>query len=53
MALSGSEAQASALAMIGRMGPIPGVDPTRDPAEKIRSRLNAADAIIRAAALAH
>ena len=51
MALSGSEAQASALAMIGRMGPISGVDPTRDPAEKIRSRLNAADAIIRAAAL--
>jgi hypothetical protein len=50
MALSGSEAQASALAIIGRMGPITGIDPTRDPAAKIRSRLNAADVIVRAAA---
>ena len=47
----GPEAQAAALALIGRAGPLPGIEPTDDPAVKIRSRLSAANATVRAAAL--
>ncbi len=50
MAQSGSEAQASALAIIGRLGPVASVDPSSALAPKIRSRLNVADSIVRAAA---
>ena len=47
----GPEAQAAALALIGRQGPLVGVEPRDDPAIKIRSRLSAANATVRAAAL--
>ena len=47
----GPEAQAAALALIGRQGPLDGVEPRDDPAIKIRSRLSAANATVRAAAL--
>ncbi|HEX3448671.1 MAG TPA: HEAT repeat domain-containing protein, partial [Isosphaeraceae bacterium] len=50
MTQSGSEAQAAALAIIGRLGPVTGIDPSSDPAAKVRTRLNATDAIVRAAA---
>ncbi len=44
------EAQAAALALIGRLGPILGIEPENDPAVRIRSRLSAANATVRAAA---
>ncbi len=47
----GPEAQAAALALIGRLGPTLGIEPKNDPAVKIRSRLSAANATVRAAAL--
>ena len=47
----GAEAQAAALALIGRIGPLPGIEPKDDPAARVRSRLSADNAIVRAAAL--
>jgi len=44
------ESQAAALALIGRMGPIPDIGPNSDPAAKVRSRLISPSAPVRAAA---
>ena len=46
-----TEAQAAALDLIGRLGPLAGVEPSADPAAKIRSRLTDDNATVRAAAL--
>ena len=37
----GTEAQAAALDLIGRLGPLSGIEPSADPAPKVRSRLTA------------
>ena len=47
----GPEAQAAALALIGRLGPLAAIEPDDDPAVKIRSRLRAENPTVRAAAL--
>jgi HEAT repeat protein len=46
-----AEAQAAALAFIGRLGPVAGIESNDDPAAKVRSRLSAENAIVRAGAL--
>jgi HEAT repeat protein len=45
------EAQAAALAFIGRLGPVAGIEAEDDPASKVRSRLSDGNAIVRASAL--
>jgi len=51
LAQPGPFAQAAALQILGRLGPVPGVEPAGDPATKVRSRLAAENAAVRAAAL--
>jgi HEAT repeat protein len=47
----GPEAQAAALSLIGRLGPLAGLEPKDDPTIKIRPRLKAENPTVRAAAL--
>jgi len=51
LAQPGPFAQAAALRILGRLGPLSGVEPNSDPSAKVRSRLAAENATVRAAAL--
>ena len=51
LAQPGPFAQAAALRILGRLGPYSGVEPSSDPAAKVRARLTAENAAVRAAAL--